>query len=720
MRLCRVCAGAVCALTLSTAEAYSYRADFSVTDGAQWAPSIDKRQDTAYSHGHSEVADGVYKILVSGARHYFSTPRLADFTLKTDWGYERVTADGADLGFRLRFRDDRCVDDGHELKVWWTSKGRFIAALDGREVYACDEQQPVKTFVTNLQVSVTGQRARADIAGHAFSFDVPGSVVPGYVSMDILPVSATCMTLSSLSLDSPEEPARTQLGQWRFVLPNKMGFTLPPVYDVTLWRYASGETLMEATLSGTQLSRPEKRLETGGGEWAGFLERLTTPYVRVEDVRTGRSRTLPFWNGMRQLYDTIMHRKPYGEARLLPEVPWPAKMSVVLRDFPEDFRLAAGFEAAVATPWRFAAQGKWEQVRDRKGEVLYDGPALGDGRIAVKAVSPDDKRIVSKIPQTLPNAEAALRHAREQHYFYESEKVTFDVTAFADARDYGEGEVDVGFSFTDVFGERELFGQDVKLQGTDVLPGNVRVVRFRVSLGDTPSCGVWHLNADVYVDGVRKERNRTVFEILSDDPNGPCPPLASGLPEFVSMPNELKYLESDAFDPWSERGGVSHYYTTINRYPAVANATSLWDVLPLYRRRWFCWSWNRNTSETDIRNDFNRALMRHADVFGGDDNGTPLHERFDLSYNESYLKEQLRILRDYVAERRPPLKKLTVAELDGRLKAGGKALSADELKEIVETCWNDFVRYARARIDRYTADFDDYVFSVNPKAGRGG
>ena len=183
------------------------------------------------------------------------------------------------------------------------------------------------------------------------------------------------------------------------------------------------------------------------------------------------------------------------------------------------------------------------------------------------------------------------------------------------------------------------------------------------------------------------------------------------------MPNETKYLEQNAFDPWNFFGGMSHYYAVDNQYPAIGNMLQVWKVLPLYRRGWFCWSWNRNTDDYDMYDDFNRDLMRHSDYFGGADNRRQPQYRYEFSVLSFYRDEQLRILRDFVAERRPPLKRLTLEKLNG-LVAENKAIDYEDLRDVFDTCWEDLLSYARPRIDKYTQDFLDYVWSVNPKVAR--
>ena len=194
------------------------------------------------------------------------------------------------------------------------------------------------------------------------------------------------------------------------------------------------------------------------------------------------------------------------------------------------------------------------------------------------ATSPADKKIVSKIPADLPFRERAVKHAREQHYFFESEKPRFMLTTVFRKADFGTDEIKVEPRVETVYGDAtdvEVVEEQGGADEVRALPGGYVSVTKRIRLSKNPGVGVWHLETRVGAEP-RTRTERTVFEVLSDDPNGPCPPLASGLPEFLSIPNEIKFLEESAFDPWSDLGGVSHYYSIDLRYPAIAEKFQSW------------------------------------------------------------------------------------------------------------------------------------------------
>ena len=456
--------------------------------------------------------------------------------------------------------------------------------------------------------------------------------------------------------------------------------------------------------------RPD-RVSTGGGEWSSMAERLTSPYVKIV-AADGEEQTLFLWNGLKTFRDEKNGRVKKGV-----NGPWPLERVYYLEKTPSEFTLAAGYERAICTPWRFAADGPYEQVRDKSGAFVYEGEAARRGRISFRAASPEDKRIVSRIPSDLPEHDRALKHAREQHYFFESEPVRFTLDAVWRATDYDAGEITVSPRVETVFGKAVESRVVLESEKTEELGAGLVRRRAEFALDRNPGVGVWHLETRLEA-GVGEDRTvRTVFEVLPDDPNGPCPPLASGLPTLLSMPNEIKFLEESAFDPWSDLGGVSHYYAIDMRYPLIGERLQVWRADHLYRRKYFTWLGRRNAANYDMNAENNRKIMLHVDYFGGYPNGKHQEGRFDLANNIFYRFYQLQILRDYLSERGYPVKSLTPERL-AEVAEKDKGITFAEFSDLFNTCWDDFKAYGKKRIDAYMQDFVNYLLSVNPKLAR--
>ncbi|MDD4016803.1 MAG: hypothetical protein PHV28_02555 [Kiritimatiellae bacterium] len=695
--LCAAGFAAFCAM----AAGYSFNADFSVTDGVAEAYGVDIERISHYSHGHGKVENGQYAILLNGNRHYLLTPKLADFKLDLGWNIQTTHSGGPGYGLVVRFRRDRESGADHMLEVFRERKtNRLSITLDCKEVAARENDATDFTKDQNLVLEVSGAKGRLSVCGIDAVFDIAAGNAKGYVALDAASDSQQQLYFRTVSLISSEKPVKQEIAKYKFVLDKTQGFALPVEYNVTLSRYESGETVLEAGLSGTIRSRPlEGRVITGGGEWGSVLEKIDTPYVRVIKADGSEFAKCNFWNGEQTLRDEEVQKfmKSIGRPYTVQDA-WPKKISIVFYRFPEKYSLAAGYRHAIANPWRFAEENAREQVLSQDGAVLYDGEPLVGGAICIKVKSPADKRLVSKIPADIPMRETAVKHAKEQHYFYESEKIRFDLEAHFKDTDWSAAEIKVETRFTDVYNDPVPAKASVLTKGDDLLSGGIRRVVKEVCLDGFLKVGVYKL----HVNG-----RSTVFEVLPDDPNGPCPPLASKLPQFVSMPNEVKYLEQNVIDPWGDVGGVAHYYSVDNRYPLVGNKLEIWRMMPIYRRLWWCWNWNRNSDKLEMRSDFNKNLIRHANFFGGADERYAWDGRYELGVVNYYTGYQLKLLRDFLKEKKIADKVPTP-----------EPFTFEALRTLFDTCWREWVDYARTRIDAREQDFVDYILSVNPKAGQ--
>ena len=691
----------VFALSSVSADAgsYAFEADFSVKDERNRAYGIDVEENTSYSHSHGRVADGKYEILVQGNRHFLATPKLRDFSLELDYSIKPFRVQG-EIGFLTYFRWDREARRGDVLSVHHDDKWRLHVLLNGREVFTRQDTEDVRLDGQKMKLDVKGSRATLDLSGTEVAFNV-GEGPAGYIGFDMTFSPSELMTISKVSLSSDDAPEKTKLRDCSFVLDRVQAAQAPIRCDVSLSRYATGETELSYKFSGT-VADFTNTVETGGGEWGRITERLTEPYLRIE-TPDGEYRNILAYNGFRTLNSTMPIR---GKAGKNPG--WPAEGICVFRDFPDDFALAAGYGMFMGNPWRFAANGPYEQIRGRDGSLVYEGDSVRGNLIAVKAVPPADNATARAIPKDVPRYAEALAHAQRGGFFREGEQVSFTVETVWRADRWTKAEALSRPVFTTVFGEPLDGEATVDELSDESLPGGLRCVRQRVAPAKNPGHGVWKL--------VLRGGKTEIFEVLSDDPSAVPPPIASGLPFFVSMPNETKYLEQNAFDPWNSFNGVEHYYAVDNQYPAVGEALQVWRLLPLYNRGWWCWNWNRNSDDCDQYTVRNRSLIRNSRFFGGYDNRSQKSARYDFSWLTSYNDNQLKLVRDYVAERRPPLKKLTLERLDACV-AANKHFEFEELRDLFDTCWEDFLAWARPKIKVTEQRFTDYVLGVNPSVG---
>lgn len=696
---------------------YSFHESFEVADDVGEAYGVDIERISRYSHGHGIVSGGRYQILLSGNRHRLSTPKLADFRLDLEWSIHtpgnlaNTILGGIGHGLLILFRYDPDTEKSHKLELFHgRGKGSLSLLADGREIALREKDETDLSQDQHLALEVRGNEATVSACGLEATFPLGDGPARGYVALDAAPHTSQLLLVNSVDLTSPENPSKEEFARYRISLGRSQGFSYPVEYEVALSRYESGETLLEAELAGTIRSRPpEGRILSGGREWESIIERLDTPYVRIAGADGATFVKCNFWNGDRWLRDAEVNRWRNETNR--PSIglePWPKRFTKTFRTFPASYSVAAGYRRAIADPLRFPAERERERVLAQDGTFLYDGTPLEGGRVFVRATSPADKRIVSKIPEDIPFRDKALRHAREQHYFYESETVRFHLEAFFRDAEWCASEITVEPEVTDVFGgavARKLVVTDASAAPS---AGGIRCIARDARLDGTLPCGVYKLRWTLHAGPAPGQHGQAVFEVLPDNPDGPCPPVASGLPLLLAMPNEFRYYEQNAFDPWSEFGGAGHYYAVDNRYPKVGNALEIWRLLSVYRRAWWCWNWERNSDELDMSSDFNKELVRHARYFGGTDKRLAWLGRYELGCLGFYKGHQLQLLREFLAEK----------GLEGKIPVGEHFTYA-LLRQLFDTCWDEWVEWARPRIDAAVKGYADFLLSVNPKIAQG-
>lgn len=699
--------------------AFLFFEDFKLHDEKGQSYRIDIERHSSFSHGHSKILeDGKYHILLNGNKHFFMTPPLRDFRLELDFSMIQYNPEFG-YGIIFYFRYDRKLKKGHELVCRWTKQHLLQIGVDGVCVYE-KQYDAIPDFSARTAVfELTDMRGRLSFMEEDISFVCPErSDLPqkGEVGTDLVFAPSSSMTISKIRLDSDDPLPKQRLGRkLEFVLSGVQGCTEPVRYSVEVNSYGDGYAEVDCVLAGTIHGRG-KRINSGGRGWCYELDRLTRPYIRIESAGKEYKNIL-FANEMMLLMDPDEGRLC---RKLFPNIPWPLHLTLVCRDFPQEYIVAAGYEHLLHEPWAFAENGPYEQIRGMDGKLIFEGDSLRGRNVSIRVKSPEDKLITSRIPKGIPEYKKALKHAREQHYFYDDETVCFEYGIFFRKEFYDAKEFSFFCEVQDPYG-RAVPGVMFDLTDADwkFHADFFACISKRIILKAPLPSGVYHLKVIVKAGFKPLYDDCIVFEVLPEAEDAPPPPIASGMPMILSMNNEIKNLETDAFDPLGDFGGCGHYYSMVMRYPVIGKKLKIWEILKVYHRKWFLMLTTRNTADTSL-GESNTELIRHADYLDQNERLQTFPQFIFLCpYYSGFV---LRSLKEFILEKKPELKLTTPEIIDSILAEAPEKgyLSCDQLEEIVEKCWEEWVEFKCGVIERENKDFVEKILAINPKIARGG
>ncbi|NLE66278.1 MAG: hypothetical protein GX608_02560, partial [Lentisphaerae bacterium] len=502
---------------------FSLHEDFSIRDERGRSCQIEIEENSALSNGHARITDeGKYHLTLNGNKHFLNTPALRNFRLKLDAALVIHSMEFG-CGFLLYFRHDRRTGAGQVLKAYWDTDFTFTLSVNGRCLHTRKNAERPDFSSLKPALTVAENRLEFEWEGRTYAADIPdapGLPERGAVGFDVAFSPGGTMLVSSVNLESDDALPKKRIGQpLDFTLACVQGFSEPLRYTVDLFRYETGEVELACTMGGTIRGRGPRK-NAGGRQWTYESDRLTQPYLRIES--DGEE-----WANLLLANGTLLLMDPEEDrlcVKLFPNIPWPARRRFVFRGFPEHFLIAAGYERAAHGPWRFAANGPYELIKTPDNRVVYEGGALRRDAVALTAASPADKRLTTRIPRETPGYDRALKHAAGQHYYFESERVSFTVTCTYRASRYERDELKVRAAFTDPYGGPLAAGAfTVDERGRRRLEGGFESRDVSITLAKNPGCGVYHLDLGVEAGPATVCESRTVFEVLSDDPAGPCP-----------------------------------------------------------------------------------------------------------------------------------------------------------------------------------------------------
>jgi len=708
---------------------FGYRDDFKFYDENNKPYNWFIEKNTSLTHAHSTVQGDGYCVLLAGNKHLANTPPLKNFRLKLN--LEVRPSKIENYGFTIFFRYNRILRAGYGVTCSFTAESLSV----GLQIFNLNKLATIKKTVVPLSSKNTTHDVVADLSvkDNVFKIKLNKDIIvitdenntvetSGLIGFDKskyhgeLLVKNMALTAQGVCKRKPvQDPLIVDL-------PCTNGMSVPYRYALSLFKYDGGPYELEMEVSGGIKSRPDRI--KGGGQWCHEIDMLRNPYVRIESSQ-GECGNLILFNGLLTLFDRE-EKRPFPVIHK--PVEWPLKRKVYFDDLPDlsSMTFALGYDYFENDPIRYAS-GPLEVIIDNKGNLLHQGHSLRKGDVALTVASSENKAICSLIPTTLADRDKALKHARNNHYFINDEKIVFDIKTQYYRELFSKAEFSLDIQVQNVFGEvlaKKINSSKIDtMSSTDEALGKklgINCLSFKVEIIDKLGVGVYHLSITLKHGDKKLLEEVKAFEVISDSPDALSPPIASGLPLLFSTPNEIKYLETDAFDPWSDRAGseAEHYYSMSCFYPEISRHKRPWELLSLYKRQWFLWLTDR-TSGGSLAIDDNRDIIQHSDYVDVPYEN-PKITRYDLWKYTSDTEEVIDILIEFMKERAGKLdniKTITINLLE-QLRTDNRCLSEEAFIELFENCWKDWLQYFAVQFSAIRERQYTQLKTLDPKIKR--
>jgi hypothetical protein len=644
---------------------------------------------TEYTHLHGEVRPDGYALLCEGNLHLPLTPRVAElclcvqfrvnavvtqdcFDLSLVYGYDRVRRQG--LAVRLEQRR------GELLIAWGRQNGnRFLPQSLER-----GPALPLDAPCLQATLSVSADQCVVRVGDRAAMFATPAPAL-GYVAL-ARGRHAGEVVIERVDLDSPQDwPATVVLPRTVLPLPGHLHAHDSPIRCSVAVTRLDEVYEVEAELSG---GVADKTYDHPGNYHARLIDWLTRPYIRLgndreqtpdlslcDDTIVLCAKPLP-----NRFFYNLLYREPA----------WPMRVRFFLDRCPADPWLIVGHHGYLRNTAQSRRRGPTEmRVEPGTGRVLAWGSPLASKQAQVWVESPASPALMARLPADEPRRDQALAYVRDNHYFVHGEDCRFTVLA-DHAADLDASDLTIQVSLEDAFFTPRGAEHTVSMQTTD-RPGMHRVAAASVSFGRSLAVGVYHLRCSLRW-GAQSVERVLALEIMPASADAPPAPLASGLPVFMSMPNETRGLQSDAFDPWEgDSDDVAHYLSVCCYLPDFAERQRIWDVVHAYGRRWFAYICTRTTDRPRWQDHLD--AVAHCDyLFTPDD---PKREglRYYVARPQMYRGYLLDALRRFVTDQGvdfvvPP----------------GDVLPIESFRDLLSRHWHAWLDYFNADYRRRVLD----------------
>ena len=656
-------------------------------------------------HNHAEVKEGGYHLECAGNTYLFMTPALYAFTLKLDFAFSKMSfAKDSQMNgesevptMRVHIGYDKATRTSYAVTIGFSILGKMLVKLcrfTGYQHEVIEEQEiafePEAEIVHAL--TLMQQEKEISVKIDDFEFSFAHEPVRGFIGVSLNRFPGN-LVIGETELTSKEDFNEETIFEVQDItLPSLRGGSIPYKLSFAAKAVGDGSYSFSYALSDGITIRPIQKKCGYGAEQQRFQE----AYIRLIS-KSGKSFKRYLKNGELAFFDRNTFWKFLLTFHDVEDVPYGGNCGILKEFASPDTLIVFGYKSFSAAGFSVSIGGPDEFVFSTTGKLLYSGASLEQTDV-FSFMSLTSQELADLIPADLYDRGAVMEHLAVNHYYTINEQAEIMLKMMTKRE---PGFITAEAVLHDVYDEP--IGEPVPVKAARNADSfGFTVLCYNVNFG-TLKTGVYRAVFRVFDGDTLLSRQSATFEVI-DTASDIAPSEASGLPFLYSTPNEIGFLENDAFDPWLPTPDCDglHYYSCCAHTPDVAMKRTTWRAIKPFNRKWYMWfssrtvfDWTPSKYEEAVRNaDF----INHQFVEG--------IRRYDIFRIGHYGTAMMRLLHEFL-DMRPEVEK----EL-GYVR--GEKFTKENLDALFKLCGEDWLNYVCKRCVEITKEDDKSLTCYNP------
>ncbi len=695
---------------------YTLADDFRSCDKNKQPYSFSIERHTPIANLHTWVKDDAFYMASVGNRYILQTPKFTNGTFemhfKVSYMAEFATNFMVLFGYDERTRKGQAVRYIYDLKE---TISLSLLSVDKNSFRVLEEvnlkiDSPLEENKAYLfSIKLDNESVRVSAAGKEAMFET--ELNKGKLAIERANFIGE-LIIEDISFNSPDAfEMKSIIMETTVSIPCVNGGDIP--YRVT-WKIDSveDEYYLTAKLDGGCRTRVVDR-EDRPGQYVAEKDWMTNPYIGL-----GNKDEIPevyyIARGEKAFIDPNIYWDCQKDFFFDTELPLVNTYKISSNVIEEATEVVFGYQNLECSGYS-TQMGSSEFHFSLDGKLQYIGDSV-NGQDIFELYSPEDKEVLSLVPEDCYEREQVIEHLKYNHYFTVNEDIHFSfvmktmmdtqyLTVTANILDVYESTV-LGSYTPKGFASEWDYGYN-QLQADFTAP--------------KMEIGVFKVEFCVHFGNRLYKRFVKVFEVF-DIKSNQNPALASGLPFTFSMPNEQKRLMRNAFDLWNPMKScdAEHYYNCITDTPEEAQTRKSWLLSKPFKREWFVWISSRTCKDWNIERFTD--VVKNCDYMFSSIN----EEVLDLSQSTLFpmrqdhnnypnfmmrAEQRIAILDKFLTDNPQIAEKVLY-------KVGMKEFTYEHFLNLLQVCGNEWITYQNEEGLKLVRKNNEDIKKINPKVKR--